>query len=362
MFTISLCMIVKNEEKTLNRCLTSIMEACDEIIIVDTGSTDKTKEIAQKFTSKIYDFKWIDDFSKARNFSFSKATKDYILWLDADDVVSKENLKKIIELKNSNEESNVDIFMFKYNIQFDQNNNPTFSYYRERLLRRLNNYLWLDPVHECIQISGNIKYLDIAVEHRKELNQAYSNRNLKIYEKLINNGSLLSARQQFYYARELYYNNKIKKAITQFNIFLKDEKAWIENKLSASLDLANCYVIIKNYDKAVDCLLKTFKYAPMRAEIICALAKIMQNLNKFNEAIQWYELALKLEPNLESGGFYNLDNYNYIPYIELCVCYYKIGDIEKAMYYNDLAGKVKPNDNSVNYNKSFFDMVAKNNE
>ncbi|MDE5995713.1 MAG: glycosyltransferase family 2 protein, partial [Eubacterium sp.] len=91
MATISLCMIVKNEEKVLARCLESIKNAVDEIIIADTGSTDNTKEIAKKYTDKIYDFEWVDDFSKARNFSFSKASKDYIMWLDADDIISKEN-------------------------------------------------------------------------------------------------------------------------------------------------------------------------------------------------------------------------------------------------------------------------------
>ncbi len=78
MIEISLCMIVKNEEKVLGRCLDSIADLMDEIIIVDTGSTDRTKEIAKKYTEHIYDFEWIDDFSAARNFSFSKATKDYI--------------------------------------------------------------------------------------------------------------------------------------------------------------------------------------------------------------------------------------------------------------------------------------------
>ena len=72
--TISLCMIVKNEENVLDRCLSSIADLMDEIIIVDTGSTDRTKEIASKYTDLIYDFPWINDFSAARNFSFSKAT------------------------------------------------------------------------------------------------------------------------------------------------------------------------------------------------------------------------------------------------------------------------------------------------
>ena len=77
MATVSLCMIVKNEEKVLGRCLDSAKEIADEIIIVDTGSTDRTKEIAAEYTEKIYDFEWNDDFSAARNESFRKATKDY---------------------------------------------------------------------------------------------------------------------------------------------------------------------------------------------------------------------------------------------------------------------------------------------
>ena len=101
MVTISLCMIVKNEEDTLARCLDCIKDIVDEIIIVDTGSTDLTKEIAKNYTNLVYDFKWIDDFSAARNFSFSKATKDYCLWLDADDVISKKNQEKLKKLKET---------------------------------------------------------------------------------------------------------------------------------------------------------------------------------------------------------------------------------------------------------------------
>ena len=96
---ISLCMIVKDEEKVIGRCLESVKDLVDEIIIVDTGSKDKTKEIVSKFTDKIYDFEWVNDFAKARNFSFSKATKDYILWLDADDVIFEADRKKFKELK-----------------------------------------------------------------------------------------------------------------------------------------------------------------------------------------------------------------------------------------------------------------------
>ena len=101
MVTVSLCMIVKNEERVLARCLDSIRELMDEIIIVDTGSTDKTKEIAARYTEKVYDFRWINDFSAARNFAFSKAACDYIYSADADEVVDEENREKFRLLKET---------------------------------------------------------------------------------------------------------------------------------------------------------------------------------------------------------------------------------------------------------------------
>ena len=79
MITISLCMIVKNEEAVLERCLKSVGDIADEIVIVDTGSTDGTKEIAEQYADLVCDFAWRDDFAAARNYSFSKATKEYIL-------------------------------------------------------------------------------------------------------------------------------------------------------------------------------------------------------------------------------------------------------------------------------------------
>ena len=101
--SISLCMIVKNEQKNLSELLPTIKEYVDEIIIVDTGSTDKTKEEAKKYTDKIFDFKWTEDFSEARNFSLTKSTKEWILILDADERITKKDLEKLKELTNKKE-------------------------------------------------------------------------------------------------------------------------------------------------------------------------------------------------------------------------------------------------------------------
>lgn len=106
---ISLCMIVKNEQKNLSELLPIIEEYVDEIIIVDTGSTDKTKETAKKYTDKIFDYKWTQDFSEARNFSLSKATKEWILILDADERIAEQDLKKLKQLTQNKE-----VFAYKF--------------------------------------------------------------------------------------------------------------------------------------------------------------------------------------------------------------------------------------------------------
>lgn len=87
--SLSLCMIVKNEEKNLLHCLMSVLPVVDEIVVIDTGSTDKTKTLAYICGAKVYDCEWREDFAEARNFSLSKATGSWILILDADEVISK---------------------------------------------------------------------------------------------------------------------------------------------------------------------------------------------------------------------------------------------------------------------------------
>lgn len=352
MITISLCMIVKNEEDVIERCLNSVSDIVDEIIVIDTGSTDKTKEIVKKFTDKIYNFVWVDDFSKARNYSFSKATKEYIMWLDADDILLEEDRKKLKNLKNDLNK-NVDIVMMKYNVGFDENKNVTLSYYRERLLKKSVNYKWVGPIHEVISPIGNVIYNDICVCHKK-LHENDPLRNIRIFEKMIKDGVELDSRQKFYYSRELYYNKRYEEAIIEFELFLDSKQGWLENCINACIDLSHCYKFTNNNYGVISSLLRSFEFDKPRAEVCCEIGNYFLSLNQYKTSIFWYNLATTIVPNTENGGFCLLDSYDFLPYIQLCVCYDKLKEYKIANKYNEKAGKIKPNDKSYILNKEYF--------
>ena len=349
---LSVCMIIKNEEKVLERILKQTILFADEIIIVDTGSDDSSKEIARKYTNNIYDFEWCDDFSAARNFSFSKAKCEYIMWLDADDFISEENVERIKQLKNK--KTDIDVFMCKYLIAFDENNTPTFEYYRERILKNCDYLKWSGFVHEAVSIKGNIEYLDIEIEHRKIEKDRDVSRNLKIYERHIAKKEVLDARSMFYYARELFYNNKIKKSTIWFKKFLKQKNAFLPNVIDAYLMLSKCYIIEKDLKKAKETLFKSFNFSSPNAEICCTLGEIFLKEKRYKESIFWYKTALNCEIDLKSGAFVQKDYYDFNPYLQLSCAYYYLNDYENFKFYHLKAKQIKPNHSSIVYNEKFL--------
>jgi glycosyltransferase involved in cell wall biosynthesis len=130
-------MIVKNEEQTIGTCLDTVKHIADEIVIVDTGSTDGNKEIVSRYTHRIYDFEWMDDFAAARNYSFSLAAKDYIFWLDADDQLFEPDRQKLLELKQTLDPE-IDSVSMVYHVALDQRGDPLASCRRNRLVKRIN--------------------------------------------------------------------------------------------------------------------------------------------------------------------------------------------------------------------------------
>lgn len=355
MITISLCMIVKNEEDVIGNCLESIKDVVDEINIVDTGSTDRTREIVAQYTDRIFDFKWIDDFAAARNEAFSKATKEYILWLDSDDVLLENDAKKLKELKVSLDTS-VDCVTFKYQYASDQYGNPTLIFRRERLVRADRNFKWVGFIHEYI---GGDKQktldADIIVMHRRV--HQNSDRNLNIFRKKKAEGVPFSLRDEYYYGKELYYHGIYEEAIPQLESLL-EKPLWVEEKIDAICKIADSYSTRREYDKAKQTLLKAFLYAGPRAEVLYRMGQVCERRAAYQEAIYWYKGIFNAKMPQGQNGFTYPEFWTWKPLIQLCVCYCRLGDLDTSYEYNEKARALQPEQEHVVYNVAYFKSIG----
>ncbi|MCJ7992657.1 glycosyltransferase [Priestia sp. OVS21] len=353
MITISLCMIVKNEEAVIGRCLESVSKIVDEINIVDTGSTDRTKEIVAEYTERIFDFTWIEDFAAARNFAFQQATTDYILWLDADDIFLEQDQKAFLKLKNTLD-SNIDAVSMNYNLAFDRENNVTSSLRRYRLAKREKGFKWIGAVHEYLEVYGDLYDSDVAVSHMPLSHD--SERNLRIYENLASSGKEFSPRDLFYYANELVDHGKIEKAIKYYLRFLKTKQGWIEDNIRACNKLADCYNTLGLKEQELNWVLRALSYGPPRPETCCRLAFSFLQKDEFSTAIYWYEKALE---NKEEQGlaFQNHSCSTWLPHLQLTVCYDRLGQHQLAFQHNEKALKYRPQDPRILSNKEYLEKI-----
>jgi glycosyltransferase involved in cell wall biosynthesis len=346
-------MIVKNEEQSISKCLDSMKEIADEIIIVDTGSTDRTKEIITQYTDRIYDFEWIDDFAAARNYSFSLATKEYIMWLDADDQLFEEDQQKLLELKRALDHE-VDSVAMEYHLAFDGQGKPAMSCRRNRLVKRSKNYGWVGPVHELLRLDNGSKVYvsDIAISHMKVVQP--TKRNLNIYEKMIAKGEPLSSRDKFHYADELMFNGFQDRAIELYVQCLDEAGADSQFCIEACSKLAAYYHQAGNQKKELHYLLKSFEYDLPQAEHCCLTGNHFFSQQKWNIAVFWYTSALQLEkPN--TWGLVNLIYYSWYPHLQLAICYGKLGMLEQAYHHNEIARSYLPDDPAVFSNKQILE-------
>lgn len=337
MVTISLCMIVKNEEKILARCLDTVAGLADEIIIVDTGSTDATKEIAGRYTEKIFDFQWIDDFSAARNFAFSKASMEYIYSADADEVLSPENRERFRLLKETLLPE-IEIVQMKYANQLQFGSVYNFDEeYRPKLFKRVRNFAWEAPVHETVRLEPVVYDSDIVITHLP--GESHAKRDLENFHRHCTAGYRLSKRLHGLYARELMLagdEEDFSRAAETFMASAADGARDGEEMAQA------CCVAAKAARLAGDTV-AFFKYTSKViaeeacSEICCEMGHFYEEAEDWEESAVWYYNAVyETQPilNIRSGGGESLEG--------LIRCYEKLECPEQADIYREELRKREP--------------------
>lgn len=351
--TLSVCLIVKNETEVIGRCLNCASKFADEIIVVDTGSVDGTVAEVKKYTDKVFFFEWSDDFSAARNFAFDKASCELLMWLDADDYITDENCEKISLLKSGFK--NYDMAFLKYAAAFD-GDTPTYVYPRERIFRRDCGYRFSGAVHEAVAPRGRILYSDAVIYHKK-VKESDPMRNLNIFQKLIRSGAALDGRQKFYYGRELLFNNMYREGIAVLEDFLNGE-GWIVNKAEACYNLYTAYNALGDGERATLSLLRALASGKPDCRLCCLLGGRFMQVEDYSAAEFWYKTALALTDDENSGGFIDRDYGGFVPYMQLCVVYDRLGDIQRAYECNEAAGRIKPLNANYLSNVKYFEKLG----
>lgn len=336
---ISLCMIVRDEEENLGRCLDHIAKYMEEVIIVDTGSTDKTKEIAKKYTDKIYDFEWIHDFSAARNYSISKATNEYVLILDSDEYVQSIDMN---EIKRLIEKNPAKIGRIQRINAYTRGEN---SYkYHERVNRLFSKklYYYTSIIHEQVTsfkeepTTDNTYYIPLVVLHSGyegdlEVRRKKTKRNIELLE---------IAREQYpddsyiiYQLGKSYYmEEEYAKACDFFSEALCFD---LDIRLEYVQDMVEIYgysmINSGQYERAMQ-MLNIYDEFSHSTDFVFLVGLILMNNGAFQEAIQEFLKATRRVKGKMEGVN------GYMAYYNIGVIYECLKDKKNAIHYYKKCG------------------------
>ena len=352
--SISLCMITKNEERFLEQCINSVKNIVNEIIIVDTGSTDKTKDIAKKFNAKIFDFKWVDDFSAARNESLKHATKQWILVLDADETLDEDGLKTIKELindkeidallflqKNYTNETSIAGFVNEEHTNEGKTYAGWYGSFIARLFRNKKGYKFEGTVHELVEPpieskKGKLAATNVVLHHYGNAEPSITKKKRQYYLELCKKKVKQTPNDSSYYELGVLYkeNNQIEDAIKSFKktielnpkhsmalyelgviyeqqnnyddaIKFYTDSLKIKENSEVFQSLGVCYLKNGMLKEAYRNLVKAMLLNPNKYTIYNNLGAVLEKIGNYDSAIQMLEIATKLNPK-NTIGFYNL--------------------------------------------------------
>ena len=288
---ISACMIVRDEERLLARCIESFKEAFDELNIVDTGSTDGTPEIAAQFGARLRSFTAcngpdgrIQDFGLARNVSLDMATQEWLIWMDADDVLQPGGAEKMRGWAAKGGFAALDV-----TIQWDAH-----TWLQRRLLRNDKRNRFVGRIHEYPDAHGPIATdRDIRIVHLpdKRGKEPSIDRNLRLCE-LETRENPTNLHNLFYYANALRLAGRFDEAILRYLQYLALGGAFLNEKYMAAFFLAECHFRMRRWRDCIDAAFNAVRIDPRYAEAHCLIADCYGELREYAFARQWYRSAI----------------------------------------------------------------------
>lgn len=345
---LSLCMIVKNEEDSIEQCLKSVVDTVDEMIIVDTGSTDRTIDICRHFGAKIENFKWNGSFADARNYSIEKATGDWILWMDADEELDETDRAKIREGNHFADYDLITLHLVNYyGEEVDQHKSTDMAHPR---LFRNNGLRFKNKMHESLDYSHiskeRIGYLEVKIHHYGYMDpimkkKGKTGRNLKMLMQQIKDRE--NEYWAHYYIALEYYNHKeYTKAMEHTNASIL---SFLQNGvLPPSMVYKLKYSILIStgcFDGALQGIDRVLLLYPDYVDVHFFKGVILFHLGQYEESVKSFDTCLELgEENLNYLILKGTGSFQALYYKGLCQ--QKLDQKEDAVTSLVRALKVEP--------------------
>lgn len=347
----SLAMIVRNEEQRLATALEAAREFCDELVVVDTGSTDDTVKIAKQFGAKVSYFTWVDNFAAARNKSFARAIGEWIFWMDADDQLSEPAIEAFKELKAySAGRTDVDAIWTNL-VVFDASGNTSYSHAKPRVMRRAASLLWAGMVHEYVDVARarSTFWPSAWVEDRTSYNRVPTDRNLKILEKAVA-GAERTPRNLYYYANELRDHKRFSQALSAYRDYLEVGGGW--ELYDALVSMGKCQYQVGAIAASKAAYLRAIGEDPTRADAFMALGEYEYEDKRFDRAMPYFKAVAGMK-RPEIGYAFDA-YYSWLPWDRLAMCLGEVGDYAGAMAATVQAMQTCPDRERLEQNHAFF--------
>jgi glycosyltransferase involved in cell wall biosynthesis len=346
---ISVCLIVKDEEKFLKRCLETVNGIADEIIVADTGSTDRTKSIALEYTNMVYDYRWEDDFSKARNFAASKASGEWIVVLDADEFVDRESFG---DFKESLQDKHMDHNILAVQIVnfVGENGKDTVLNFHERVYKNDGTINYYRNIHEMLKHNQSLECRGIAgfqiyhsgymISVMKEKNK--SNRNLLLLKQKKKKEAI-----DYYFLGNEYF------VLGDFNKAIEFYKKGFQLKESIHLDwvqkllvrLVNCLESVHRYKEAMDVIESCESVFIDLVDFKFLKGKVLYVQEKNIEARKIFQYILQNKDQLRADS--SPDYLEYLPHKYLGELFEKEDQLHLAVHHYSSALSINDADDYI---------------
>lgn len=341
--TLSLCMIVKNEEKYIDKSINSVKDIVDEIIIVDTGSTDSTLDILKNYNVKLYNYKWENDFASARNYAINKAKSNWIIFLDADEILDQSSKNTLIKYIESTPFDGCHFVIYNYR---SENQNDFTIHYAFRLFRNNKGYHYKGKIHEQIfndnykNITSKFSNEEIILHH-----YGYSIEILQKKDKRSRNIPILldslkdnpeDSFNLFNLGNEYLAQNDVNKALYYYELSYSSIDLTKHYSVHLLYRMTICYQYVKKYNEAMKFVDEALKNFSPNVDFEYLKGCIYLDTKKYTLAIDSFNTCINLGDSGSTIKFVN--NCGSIsPLNALGDLYYTLSDYDKSLSsYNNI--------------------------